>query len=92
MDSPTKSAVSAEILALLRCPETRQALALASEELIASLEAARLQRGLADHSGNAVGFMIEAGLLREDATRFYPIRGGLPVLLIGESIPLPLKS
>jgi uncharacterized protein YbaR (Trm112 family) len=75
---------------LLRCPETRQPLTVAPQEMIESLEAARLSRGLHDHSGNAVEFALEMGLLREDGRRLYPVRDGLPVLLIGESIVLPL--
>ncbi|MES2570234.1 MAG: hypothetical protein V4710_09300 [Verrucomicrobiota bacterium] len=87
-----EESVPAALFALLRCPETHQTLAIASRKLIDSLEAARLAGALCDQSGNRVEYAIEVGLVRRDEKRFYPIREGLPVLLIGESIALPLQA
>ncbi len=71
MASPTEP-ISPELLALLRCPETMQELSLAPAELLE-----RLARE---------GKRIEAGLLRQDGRKVYPIRNGIPVLLVEEGI------
>ena len=77
-----------ELLSILRCPETRQPLAPAPAELLASLNE-RIRRGdVRNHSGGAVTERCEAGLLREDGKALYPVRGGQPILLVAEAIPL----
>ena len=43
---------------------------------------------LANVGGNPVTEALEAGLVREDKKRIYPIKEGIPVLLIDEGIDL----
>jgi uncharacterized protein YbaR (Trm112 family) len=38
--------------------------------------------------GGAVSETVVAGLIREDGAIVYPIRDGIPVLLIDEGLPL----
>jgi uncharacterized protein YbaR (Trm112 family) len=38
--------------------------------------------------GSAVAESIEAGLVREDGRILYPVRDGIPVMLIDEAFPL----
>ena len=80
--------ISEELLSLLRCPRTKQALAMASAEQLALVEAARAAGKLRDHAGRAVLESVSAGLVREDGTLLYPIRNGIPVLLLDEALPL----
>jgi uncharacterized protein YbaR (Trm112 family) len=78
--------IDSELLKILCCPETHQALRLAEPELIAQLNRQAAAGTLENHSGETVGEPLEAGLLREDRQFLYPIRKGIPVLLIGEAI------
>ena len=84
--------IAAEVMALLCCPQTRQPLAVASREVIARLEALRMAGELRDQSGNPCAEPIVAGLVRADGQRFFPIRGGIPVLLDSESVALPAMT
>ena len=74
--------LSAELLSILRCPETRQPVRLASAEELALLT----QRAPHDRSGNAVSLPLEGGLVREDGALLYPIRSGIPIMLPEEAI------
>jgi uncharacterized protein YbaR (Trm112 family) len=67
----------------LRCPQTRQPLQPAPAELVERLAAAR--ETLRNRDGE-VPAPFEAGLLTADGAWFYPVRGGVPVLLGGEAI------
>ncbi len=75
--------IAPDLLEILRCPETRQTLALASAETLAGLNA-RLP--LANRAGEQIHTPILAGLVRLDQTLLYPIRDGIPILLVEESI------
>jgi uncharacterized protein len=81
--------VADKVLALLRCPETRQSLTVAGAELIAELEKLRAAGGLRDRTGNLYSGPIESGLVRADGALFFPIRDGIPVLIAAEAIALP---
>ncbi|MCH2185992.1 hypothetical protein MK280_08990 [Myxococcota bacterium] len=81
--------ISDELLEILVCPETRQAVALAAGELIEQLnqeiEAGRLRT----RGGDKIAQPIQEGLVREDGRILYPIEDDIPVMLIEESIELP---
>lgn len=76
--------LSAELLSILRCPETRQPVRLASADELARAA----QEGSRDRSGNPVPLPLEGGLVREDGALLYPIRHGIPVMLPEEAIAL----
>jgi uncharacterized protein len=78
-----------ELLQILCCPETRQALAVADPALIARLNASIAAGHLRNRSGQTVTDRIEGGLVRADGRWMYPIRSDIPVLLIDEALPLP---
>ena len=80
--------ISSELLALLRCPQTKQALSMASAEQLAQVEAVRRTGKLRDHAGRAVLETISAGLVRADGALLYPVRNGIPVLLLDDALPL----
>ena len=80
--------VSPELLEILVCPETKQPVAIASEEALAKLnEEIRAER-LRNRGGERVTSPITDGLIREDGKILYPVDDGIPVMLIEESIEL----
>ena len=78
--------ISPELLALLRCPESKQPLSRASAELIAKLAAARAAGSLYNRAGERVSEAFLEGLVREDGKVLYPVRDSIPLLLPGEGV------
>jgi len=72
---------------LLRCPITAQALRAAPENLLRELQE-RQQRGELRARGGEIAGPFEDGLLTADGAWFFPIRGGIPVLLADEAVEL----
>ena len=65
--------VSSELLEILVCPETRQPVAPASEEVLSSLnEEIRAER-LKNRGGERVTTALTEGLVREDGKILYPV-------------------
>jgi uncharacterized protein YbaR (Trm112 family) len=80
--------VSEELLEILVCPETKQPIALASEEVLRKL-AQDIEAGkVRNRGGEKVTEPITEGLVREDGKILYPVDDGIPVMLIEESIEL----
>jgi len=80
--------ISNELLEILVCPETRQPVALAEDQVIKDLNAAIQSGSLRTRGGNKVADPIQEGLLREDGRILYRIEDDIPVMLIEESIEL----
>jgi uncharacterized protein YbaR (Trm112 family) len=80
--------VSPELLEILVCPETKQPVKPASEEILSKL-AGEIEAGrLRNRGGEQVSKPIAEGLVREDGKILYPVDDGIPVMLIEESIEL----
>ncbi len=80
--------VSEELLEILVCPETKQPIALASQEVLSNL-ARDIEAGkVRNRGGEKVTEPITEGLVREDGKILYPVDDGIPVMLIEESIEL----
>jgi uncharacterized protein YbaR (Trm112 family) len=77
-----------ELLQMLRCPETQQALALAETALVDRLNAQVITGELRNGAGQPVTVKLDAGLMRADGKVLYPIRRNVPVLLVNEAITL----
>lgn len=76
--------MSPELLALLRCPETRQRLSPATAGQLAELEARRCAGTLGVRSANpqfATDEPIDTALVREDGQVCYLVQRGIPLLL-----------
>ena len=77
-----------ELLKVLCCPETRQAVAPAPPAVLDKVNAG-IDAGLVkSRDGRVVRDRITAGLLRADGGILYPVRDGIPIMLTGEGIPV----
>ena len=76
------------LLSILVCPETKQKVTIAvpalTEQLLKKLESG----SLVAKGGHTIKHKFESGLIREDKTVFFPIRDGIPVMLMDEAIDL----
>jgi uncharacterized protein YbaR (Trm112 family) len=81
--------VSQDLLDILVCPESRQAVAPAPDDLIERLNGEIEAGSLRNRGGEKVEDTIAEGLLREDGKILYLVDDGIPVMLVEESIELP---
>ena len=81
--------IDQELLAILACPETKEPVSLAPEDLIAAVNRAIESGSVSNRGGEAVKEPIDGGLVRQDGKFLYPIRDEIPIMLIEEGIPLP---
>ena len=80
--------VDPQLLEILVCPDSRQAVREAPRALLHRVNAAIAAGGIANRGGEAVREPVEGGLVREDGAWLYPVREGIPIMLIDEAIPL----
>ncbi|MGE3908062.1 MAG: Trm112 family protein [Chloroflexota bacterium] len=80
--------VDAALVAIMVCPESHQPLSVADEATVQKLNAAIGAGTLKNRDGETVTEAIEGGLVREDGAYLYVVRDSIPVMLIGEAIPL----
>ena len=80
--------IDKDLLSILACPETHQPLREASVDDLASVNQRIAAGGIENVGGKPVADSLEAGLVREDGKRIYPVKDGIPVLLIDEGINL----
>lgn len=81
--------LNAELLALLVCPETHQEVTLATPGEIALLNEAIRQGQVRTAGGSPVEQPVEDALIRQDRLIAYPIRDGIPVMLVAEGLSIP---
>ena len=80
--------VDKELLELIVCPETHQALREATREELAAWNA-RISRGeLRNRAGTALKVPLEEALVREDGRVLYPVLDGIPMLITEEAVPI----
>ena len=79
--------MDAELLKILCCPETHQELRLADTARLGEVNLRITTGGAKNRAGRPVTEPLEGGLLRADGKFLYPIRNGIPVLLVDEALP-----
>jgi uncharacterized protein YbaR (Trm112 family) len=78
-------------LKMIRCPETRQELALADPQIVADLNRQITAKQLQNRAGETLERTIDGGLIRSDRRVLYPILDGIPILLTDEGIWLQVE-
>src|SRR5215813_13666448 len=80
--------IDKDLIAILFCHETNQAVHPADEAVIGKLNEAVKQGKLKNKAQMGVTESLDGGLIRADRKIVYPIREDIPVMLIEEGIPL----
>jgi uncharacterized protein YbaR (Trm112 family) len=80
--------VDASLVEILACPETHQPVTVADDATVSKVNAAIAAGTVKNRDGEVVAEAIQTGLVREDGAYLYPVRDDIPVMLIGEAIPL----
>ena len=78
--------LNAELLALLVCPATHQDIALATPEEINKINDAIGRGRVRNVGGSLVDQPMQGALIRADRAIAYPIRDGIPVMLVSEGL------
>lgn len=77
-----------ELLDILVCPETKAPVHLADEAMLERVNRDVSAGRLSTRGGEKVEEPLEGGLVREDGKVLYPIREGIPIMLIDEAVVL----
>jgi uncharacterized protein YbaR (Trm112 family) len=83
----TAMPLAPDFLADLRCPETKRPLREGTAAEVETLNAAIKNGSVRNRAGKAVTEPVDGLLLAEGGTWTYPIRKGVPVLMLEESVP-----
>jgi uncharacterized protein YbaR (Trm112 family) len=80
--------IEPDLLKILCCPETHQEVRLAEAAVVEKLNQQIAAGVLKNRAGQPVQEKIDGGLIRADGNFLYPIRHGIPMMLVDEGIPL----
>ena len=77
-----------DLLNILVCPETKEAVRLADETTLKAVNASIAEGEVRNRAGDKVVEPLREALVREDGLLLFPVRDGIPVMLMDEAIPL----
>jgi uncharacterized protein YbaR (Trm112 family) len=80
--------VDSLLLEILVCPETKQPISLAGDDVLGRLNAEIDAGRLRNRGGETVTQRITEGLVREDGKILYVVDDGIPVMLVDQAIEL----
>lgn len=80
--------VDPELVEILVCPDTKLNVDLAPAETVEKINLAIKENIVLNVDGQSINDPLQDGLLREDDKIIYPVRDSIPVMLIGEGIPM----
>ena len=80
--------VDPELVEILVCPNTKLNVDLAPAETVEKINLTIKENIVLNVDGQSVNDPLQDGLLREDDKIIYPVRDSIPVMLIGEGIPM----
>lgn len=80
--------IEQDVLEMLVCPESHQALVPADELLLARVNAEIRARRLRNRGGEVVAEPIREGLVREDRKLLYVVDDDIAIMLIEQAIEL----
>ena len=80
--------VDPELVEILVCPDTKLNVDLAPAETVEKINLAIKENIVLNVDGQSVKEPLQDGLLRDDDKIIYPVRDSIPVMLIGEGIPM----
>lgn len=78
--------IDPELLAKLRCPETRLPVRPAGADEISRLNERIRAGGVSNRSGKPVTETVDGALVRQDRKLAYPIRNEIPLMLVEEAL------
>jgi uncharacterized protein YbaR (Trm112 family) len=78
-----------ELLSLLRCPETGGVLRSATSVELERINGAIRNSAIRNRSGEIVFEPVDDSLICDSAGLCYPVRDGLPIMLVGEAFENP---
>ncbi len=88
IDTSQKGSIDTGLLAILCCPDTKQNVVLADDQLVEQLNSGIGKGEVQNKAGQLVKEKLDGGLIREDKKILYPIRDQIPIMLIEEGIVL----
>lgn len=84
--------LTSPLVSPLVCPQAHEPLQVASPEQVVQVNQGIEAGTLTTPSGAVVRDPIESGWINSAGTRLYPVRDGLPILLVSESIEVLLSE
>ena len=85
-------AINKKSLEILICPESKQPLAMAPDDLLARVNEAIREGRITTRDGTPVTEELREGLVDQGGAYLYLVRDSIPVMLVGESIALDQLS